>query len=309
MLQSAIQATLNPKTMEIQYVDCLNGIMLTDANKNIVSHNFGNLPFRIQKITLKHEGMNSQFIVSNAKERLTTMRLNSINSAGVVRNEREKKLKALCGLIIEQVCFSLLTKYNTSPAVTVLLDESNSPIDQIDIRINKTWLNKERQPQLATKSIEIRSSFPFRPIAASIAEDFDILGAYTNNTKISEIAKDYYLRFLFKLDYPVDRLIKYQKNGREYINYSKTTTNVLNLDYFDENLNLKKDMVIYFVGGATRDMMQDNSLSYEGNMKSGSFNENGEGQFRKLKLRNALDCVAITRLMLSVIKDECVNSK
>lgn len=68
-------------------------------------------------------------------------------------------------------------------------------------------------------------------------------------------------------------------------------------------------MTIYFIGGATNSMMSDDSISYNGTMKSANFNQNNNAQYRKLKVRNALDCVAIMQMMLNVITTESLGGK
>jgi hypothetical protein len=80
-------------------------------------------------------------------------------------------------------------------------------------------------------------------------------------------------------------------------------------DYFNEDFSLIKDLDIYFVGGATKEMMLDDSVSYFGNMKSETFNANSEGVYRKIKIRNAIDAVSILRLILGVITDENLIKK
>ena len=56
-------------------------------------------------------------------------------------------------------------------------------------------------------------------------------------------------------------------------------------------------------------MMSDDSISYNGTMKSANFNQNNNAQYRKLKVRNALDCVAIMQMMLNVITTESLGGK
>lgn len=291
--------------MIINYVDCVNGTLLKNENGEILCHKFSNLPFRIQKITLSPKSKSSNNILLEAKTRLSKIRFNVANSSGVARNEVEVKLKSFCGLIIEQLCYSMLNHYNTNENVKISLDDNFTSVDQIDLRIQKTWLNEKLEQQTVVKNIEIRSSFPFKPIEKAVSQDFDILGGYKNNVKKGEIEKDFYLRFLFSLEYPKEL---YVQNGSQ-IDYSKTTTNVLQNLYFDDDLNLKRDMTIYFIGGATNTMMSDDSISYNGTMQSTNFNRDSSAQYRKLKVRNALDCVAIMQMMLNVITTESSRRK
>lgn len=294
--------------MIIHYVDCEKGRLLKDENGENLTHIFSNLPFRIQKITLSPTNTFSQQLLSKAKWRLSNIKFNVANSSGVAREEVEVKLKSFCGLIIEQLCYSMLNHYNTNENVQIVLDDSFNAVDQIDLKIYKSWLDRNEKKtaiKTAIKTVEIRSSFPFKPIEKAVSQDFDILGGYKNHVKKGEIEKDFYLRFLFALEYPKDH---YVRNGNK-IDYSKTTTNVLRHLYFDDELNLKKEMTIYFIGGATHSMMSDDSISYNGSMRSHNFNQDNNAQYRKLKVRNALDCVAIMQMMLNVITTESSEGK
>lgn len=291
--------------MEVYYVNCKSGALLADDNNRAVSHHFTDLPFRIQKIILKHDSQFTQRLLTSAKQRLEQIRFNAANSSGSRRDEQEIRLKSFCGLIIEQLCFEMLTYYNKNPNIKIELDNSNSPIDQVDLTIHKLWYNKQGDLQSITKTVEVRSSFPFKSVEKSVAQDFDILGGYTNQVKTCEITKDFYLRFLFALDYDEAYFIK----QNERLHYSKTTLNHLQNLYFDDELNLKQDLVIYFIGGATKAMMYDDSIAYDGNMTSANFNQNGSANYRKIKARNALDCIAIMQMMLNCITTELKTGK
>lgn len=286
--------------MDIYYVDCINGELLREQNGDILCHSFSQLPFRIQKIVLTPSSRYSTDIVQQAKNRLNLIKFNPVNSSGAVRDDLEIKLKSFCGLIIEQLCLSMLAHYNKNPNVKIELDNSNTSKDQIDLKIHKKWQDNRTNWQIVTKTIEVRSSFPFKPIEKVVAQDFDILGGYKNNIKKGEIEKDFYLRFLFSLDYDPKLYVK--ENNK--INYSQTTINTLKSIYFDENLNLKKELTIYFIGGSTNTMMLDESIAYDGNMKSSNFNQSNVAQYKKIKARNALDCIAIMQMMLNVITTE-----
>lgn len=287
--------------MHIEYVDCRRRSMIRQDN-TILSYTFDSLPFCVQKITLSPTNSHAQNLINHAKNRLCAMKMNIADSSGKARPQREQKLKSLCGLIVEQLCFAMLNHHNPHPnQIKITLDDSNSAKDQIDLRILKQWQDHTGATKYQRQSVEIRSSFAFKPIDQAVSWDFDILGAYHNDVKPTEIHKDFYLRYLFCLDYPASHLIK---NARGNINYHKTTHHVLDTLYFDEKLNLKKDMVIYFVGGATLAMMQDDSIAYYGSMRSDDFNAQNIACYRKLKIKNALDSLAILRLMLSVITTE-----
>ena len=292
--------------MDIYYVDCVNNTLLKTSDNNFLCHSFSNIPFRIQKITLSPNNERSKNIIQTAKSRLSSIQFNSASSSGVTREEIEIKLKSFCGLIIEQLCFSMLTHYNKNPNVVIELDSGNNSIDQIDLKIHKKWLQHGSDDYKSlTKTVEIRSSFPFKSIEKVVSQDFDILGGYKNDIKKGEIEKDFYLRFLFALDYKSDYYVK--ENGK--IHYGKTTTKTLKECYFDNDLNLKRELVIFFIGGATNAMMLDESIAYLGSMTSSNFNINQNAEFKKIKVRNGLDCIAIMQMMLNVITTEASQGK
>ncbi|HEG0608232.1 TPA: hypothetical protein SB587_001542 [Campylobacter coli] len=292
--------------MNICYIDCAKGCIFKNKSNEIIEHSFDFLPFRIMKIELKTDSLFTKTLLQKAKDRLKEIKFNKVNSSGAVRDDDEIQFKSYSGLIIEQLCFLILKCYNANPNVEIILDKSDSPINQVDLRIAKNIINQNNELIRIVKSVEIRSSFPFKPIEKVVANDFDILGFYTNNVKLGEIQKDFYIRFLYALEYKEELFVLNQNNT---IDYSKTTTNTLKTMYFDNNLELKKDLVIYFVGGATKEMMNDDSISYNGSMKSANFNQNNNGIFRKLKIKNALDSISIMQLMLSSITLETRNAK
>lgn len=122
--------------------------------------------------------------------------------------------------------------------------------------------------------------------------------------------KHYYLRLLFSLDYDEENFIYYtDKYQNKKIDYNKTTLNTLYKDYFDEDYLLKKDLVVYFVGGATKEMMNNDSISYIGTMESDIFNTDKKGQFKKIKLKNSLDSISIIKLILGICTNEHIQKK
>ena len=292
--------------MLIQYVDCINGSLLRNDKKEIIEHKFDFLPFRIFRIILEPNTSYTNNLFNLAKKRLSEITFNKANSSGETRDDSEIKYKSFSGLIIEQLCFSLLNHYNNNPNVTIKLDNSDNPINQIDLRIIKNFTNSLNQNITITKTVEIRSSFPFKPIEKAIASDFDILGFYKNDVKSGEIQKDFYIRFLFSLE-NMSEFNVLNQYGK--IDYAKTATNLLRNLYFDDELNLKRNLVIYFIGGATKEMMSDDSIAYYGNMSSTNFNQNKNGVFKKIKIRNSLDSIAIMQLMLNCITDEAIKAK
>ena len=88
------------------------------------------------------------------------------------------------------------------------------------------------------KRIEVRSSFPRNGVEFAIChpeKEFDILGPYSNDYKIGEVHKDYYVRCLFHLQHPTDIL------------------SAIKLSNFK----------VYLTGGATWKMMNDQNVYTE----------------------------------------------
>lgn len=258
------------------------------------------LPFRTIRILLSPDNQDTQDLIQRAKNRLAEISFNKADSSGENREPDEMKYKSLSGLIVEQVCFEILKRKNTSPNIIVELDKSNTPIEQIDLRIKKEWKNSYEQKEVQEKTIEVRASFP-RYIKSAINKNFDVIGPYQNPIKgESEIEKDFYLRFFYELDYSLKQYVIYEN---QKVHYSKTSTNLLKKVYFDEDLRLKKDLAIYFVGGATKEMMADQSIAYLGKMKSENFNQNENALYKNIKIKNSLDSIAILRLMFGIHND------
>ncbi|RLA83680.1 MAG: hypothetical protein DRG78_03640 [Epsilonproteobacteria bacterium] len=270
---------------------------------------------RILKVILKHDDEKVTKLIQNIRNKALGTNFNSAGSDGRNRTEEEQNIKSLTGFIAENIIHLLLVKYNKKlnkdnlDNIKIELDNSSSSINQIDIRINKSWNISISEKDNLTESIEVRSSFPFKEIGTTVCKTFDVLGAYINDTKICENQKDYYLRLLFELEYKEENFITYEKNGSNKINYNKTTINTLYKDYFDENYLLKKDLVMYFVGGATKEMMNNKSIAYQGTMESDIFNTKEEGSFQKLKLKNSLDAVSLIKRILSVSTNEHLYNK
>lgn len=258
---------------------------------------FPPLPLRTIKILLSPDNQDTQNLIQRAKNRFAEISFNKADSSGENREPDEIKYKSFSGLIVEQVCFEVLKRKNTNPNIIVELDKSNTPIEQIDLRIKKEWKNSCGQKEVQEKTIEVWASFPWY-IENAINKNFDVIGPYQNPIKgESEIEKDFYLRFFYELDYSLEQYIVYENQKKHY---SKTSTNLLKRVYFDEDLRLKKDLIIYFVGGATKEMMADKSIAYLGRMESENFNQNKNALYKNIRIRNSLDSIAILRLMFGI---------
>jgi len=297
--------------MIINEIDCYSNKATSEieCKNDCIKH-------RVLKVTLKHTDAYTQKLFSIIKDKVAKANFNTASSSGSPRNKKEKDIKAITGLLAEHIVYDLLRKYNADinsknkVNVKITLDNSNNSKNQIDIKILKRWQISDNAFDEKAETIEVRSSFPYFDIKKSICGNFDVLGPYSNDIKKSEISKDYYLRVLFQLDYKENNKIKYKdKKDFERIDYNKTTINTLYKDYFTEDYLLKKDLTLYFVGGATSNMMQNPSIAYDGTMGSESFNEKEDGLFKKIKLRNAIDAISILKLILSVCTNEHMEKK
>jgi len=286
--------------LTLKYINC--GLCNSREEDNITS-----LEYRVQKIVLKCNNSNVLDMIKKIKNKVQTISFNPADSSGKVREKKEQYLKSFTGMLVEEICFRILDKYNTNKNIEIVSDTSNSSIDQVDLKIVKNIRDTNGEFSKVYE-VEVRSSFPFKKIEDIVCNEFDVLGAYINDVKVSEKEKDFYLRFLFELDYRRENYHKFGTNN-EKINYNKTTINTLLNDYFDDSFKLKKDLVIYFVGGATREMMNDKSISYIGDMRSETFNQDKGGKYKKIKLSNAIDSISILRLMLGSIDSELIDKK
>ena len=271
---------------------------------------------RILKIEFNYKDERIIKLMQKIRDKALGTAFNPASSDGTLRSIDEQNIKSIAGYLAEEVMHMLLIKYNKQinkynlDNVKIKLDTSKSSINQIDLKIQKTWMIDENNTESLTESIEVRSSFPFLPIETTVCKTFDVLGPYVNEIKIIENAKDYYLRLLFGIDYDEKYYMTYiDKNQLTKIDYNKTTINTLYQEYFDKDYLLKKNLVMYFVGGATNEMMNNPSISYYGSMESDIFNTEKNGLFKKIKLKNSLDAVSMIKLMLSVCTNENLDGK
>lgn len=118
------------------------------------------------------------------------------------------------------------------------------------------------------KTIEVRSSCIRNGTRFALfykgATDgyFDIIGPYTNKYKPCEIIKDYYMRILIPEDKPV----------------------------FCEKWKTHKNVVLYLVGGATKDMMMsEKAIKYKHLNSQEQKNNSNETEYRVIPIEKSLD--------------------
>ena len=273
--------------------------------------------FRTLEVILDPKEEMSTEIISASKKRFANANLNPVDSGGERRDTSTRTYKGLLGFVAEEIVYRALLNFNEhvinvgySQNVNIELDQSNSSKDQVDIKIIKSFKDKDSKLVEKLYTVEIRSSFPAKGLLDTTCKNFDILGPYFNETKKTEMKKDFYIRVVFDLQYDEhsDLYITYEKYGRKNINYSKTATNILKNYYFNSDFNLVKPLRFHILGGATKSMMEDDALAYDGKMETDTFS-NEKGFFRKIKLNKGLDAVGIIVQILSVVHKEHEEGK
>lgn len=91
-------------------------------------------------------------------------------------------------------------------------------------------------PDGMSKTVEVRSSFPYTGLENGICRVFDIIGWYVNPVKTKEIRKDYYVRVLYPF-------------------HSRELRNKLMSDSFS----------VFLTGGATRSLLEQSPYSKDKN--------------------------------------------
>ena len=146
---------------------------------------------------------------------------NSNDPSGKSRSEPNKKNNVIYGKLAELVLREILSDEIKSRHVKAsILESKDEPVFDYDVHSDiEVIVNGE--PFI----IEVRSSFLRRPIPEGIEYHFDIIGWYTTSSKPYEKPKDFYLRVLF----PFDKA--------------------------KQSENLQNGFVLYFVGGATSELL------------------------------------------------------
>lgn len=221
--------------------------------------------FRVVRYTFNYySNPNDKVILNDLKEK--GMELAKIVSEGAANDSSylrpldRRIANAVAGVISEYLWrdYINLDQENNVVEYTPFEEASN----QIDLITTKT-----------NKKIEVRSSFPRNGIQFAVCsknDQFDIIGPYSNNYKPTEIEKDYYVRALFHLQ-----------------NYNELMSNI-KLDGFN----------VYLTGGATWDMMYDNSLSLNKDFIPQDRMIEQSSIYRVVPFSNALDSVEIKKLII-----------
>jgi hypothetical protein len=249
----------------------------------------------------------SRTLVAKAVEFFNQRPLSRYDSKGEVRLEPERNAKGIIGTLAEVWFDDLLQSLiaNNPSLKGRIRVTSEAPVmadgnfDQVDFRTTKTL--KDSDSEAATISdytTELRSSLPFYSVHEALFRNFNVIGPYYNDRKKSEIVKDFYAFMVFDLhlkDYPALHL----KTSGGRINYSATATNILANSIFGEDCSLKAEFSAYFIGGATKAMIQDESIAENTALSNASYT-NERGSFTAIKIINALDAPAFLRRLLGL---------
>lgn len=193
------------------------------------------------------------------------------NNSQEKRNQDDITVDCFTGIISEyawKYCINLLS-----------IDINIKEIKEINIQNQIDLICIKNQ-----KTIEVRSSFVRNGIDFAIFNDkfgFDIIGPYENEYKITENAKDFYVRVLFHY------------NNKEKNKFIQSVMVSDTTNPFD----------IYLVGGATWEMMNNTELYKIKHLSSeemlGSFDKSGNTNYRTIPIIKALDTIEIIKLILS----------
>lgn len=194
---------------------------------------------------------------------------NKVNPAAANNASQKRKIERLINNsiagVLAEYCWKKFIN-NEANGNIVDFTEFNGASAQIDLITLKS-----------NKLIEVRSSFPRNGLEFAICHavyEFDILGPYSNQVKPGEIQKDFYTRALF------------------HIPAGKT---------FLESLK-GGDFKVYLTGGATWEMMTDDSFSKNKNLLPEDTviaSELEESTYRVVPFSKALDTIEIYELILN----------
>lgn len=200
--------------------------------------------------------------ITEAGEKLaSSVNDKAANASTTSRNKDRKLSNGIAGVLAEYCWKNFLN--TLSPNLLVRETGYTTSKNQVDLETIQSG-----------KTIEVRSSFPRNGVEFAICSknhEFDILGPYKNNYKPDEIQKDFYLRTLYHVPSPISFLNEYKKDG----------------------------FTAYLTGGATWDMMADDSIAIEKNLiPEDEISEvEVESTYRVVPFSRALDCNEIYRLI------------
>ena len=209
----------------------------------------------------------SQALIARAVELFRSRPLSKYDSKGEARLADERNAKGVIGTLAEVWFDDLLqTQVTNNPSTRGRIKiTSEAPAfdkgeyDQVDFRIIKTPKGESSKEY----TTELRSSNPFYSVTKALFRNFRVLGPYYNDIKRGERVKDFYAFIVFDLNQAnyTQHHVRFKTPKGQFINYSKTATNILTKEIFTEDLQLKSGFSIYFIGGATKEMMADEAIT------------------------------------------------
>lgn len=246
-------------------------------------------------------------IATWALNKYKEQKMNAADSAGIERSDEQRLAKGVMGILVEGWVRGQIRDFLSKQKEAFFKISSTGPtinkdgdFEQVDILIEKESEKNGVKNEVSLK-IEIRSSFNFHSIGNAIFGGFSILGPYGNEVKPGETIKDIYLFVAVDLHQKTadKKYIIYTDDKQSYIDYAKTTTNILlnhTLSLTEGAIAVRNDFDIVLVGGATVDMFDDGFLVETIKNNNGYQNDD----FKSIPIHKALDAAVILKKILSM---------
>lgn len=235
-----------------------NSIILQTRNSSDYSgYKIDRKLFRCLELNIPTSGEWMHKIMEKAAEIEGKLNVGQANSSEA-RGALTIKIDNLSGVIAEYACAEILRLYVGKDKI--IKPSSESSKNQIDIALAQ-----------GKKTIEVRSScvkngidFALfaKPAYGGQKQYFDVIGPYSNQYKPGECEKDYYMRVLYCCE---------KKNFMDLLGQAT--------------------LKMYITGGATKDMMNNNSIYQIKHLVPDGGEVDIESDYRVVPLGNSLDVV------------------
>lgn len=233
--------------------------IVEQVRKNTFNNDYGisRKRFRCLEINIPTTGDWMKTIMAKAEEIEDKLNAGQANSSEE-RDEETIKIDNLSGVIAEYACDTILRRYLGENNVEKPSSETSK--NQIDIILSA-----------GRKTIEVRSScvkngIDFALFAKPKYEEevqyFDVIGPYSNGYKPGEIEKDFYMRVLYCCE------------KKDFLKLLDQPT-----------------LKLYITGGATKDMMNDDSIYQIKHLIPAGGEVEIESDYRVVPLGKSLDIV------------------
>ena len=188
--------------------------------------------------------------------------------AEIKRRKETVETNSIAGIIAEYCWRYWLNDEAKRLKINVLVRSTVFKSTDKHVDISITYLDN------TSKTVEVRSSFPYTGLENAVCNVFDILGWYVNPVKTEEIRKDFYVRVLYPFDIS------------EF--HSRLRSNLFS---------------VFLAGGATRSLLEKSSYSKDKELiPHGDIDallSSQKGKYRVIEpIINAHDTVDITNLIL-----------